>query len=191
MPQSQIVLDLETKKTFDEVGGRNFAELGVTVVGVFFYETGEYRTFMENEIGELEQLLSNASRVIGFNIKRFDFPVLQPYLKRINLAEIPYFDLMEDLEKILGHRLSLQSLATSTLNEGKSGHGLDAIQYYRNGEIEKLKRYCLDDVRLTKDLYEYGKKIGSVSYLSKDRLNKLTVNVSWQDPTPPANLSLF
>lgn len=191
MSHDQIVLDLETQKSFDEVGGRNFADLGVTVVGTFSYETGEYRAYMEDEIGELEKLISEATRIIGFNIKRFDFPVLQPYTKRLKLSELPYLDLMEELEKILGHRLSLQSLATATLNEGKSGSGLDAIRYFRDGEIEKLKKYCLDDVRLTKELYEYGKKFGSVSYLSKDRSNKLAVKVSWQDPPPPVNLSLF
>jgi len=192
MPHNQIVLDLETKKSFDEVGGfRNLVDLGVTVVGTYFYGTGRYRAFRENEMTELEEFLSKASRVIGFNVKRFDFPVLQPHLKHIRLNDMPYLDLLEDLEKILGHRVSLQSVATATLNEGKSGSGLDAIQYYRTGDFEKLIKYCLDDVRITKDVFEFGKKLGYVSYLSKDGRNKLNAKVEWKDPVPPANLSLF
>lgn len=213
MPQGQIVLDLETQKTFDEVegrpspleikgegqsrpsnsrgAGRNPAELGITVVGVYSYATDQYRPYLEEEIPELEQLLSNTTRVIGFNIKRFDFPVLQPYLKRIKVGEIPYLDLMEELEKVLGHRVSLQSLVTASLNASKSGSGLDAVRYYRNGEMEKLKKYCLDDVRLTKDLYEFGKRFGCVHYLTKDGSAKLTAKISWKDPAPPSNLSLF
>lgn len=191
MPQSQIVLDLETKRTFDEAGGRNPADLGVTVVGIYSYSTGEYRIFEEKEIPELEQILSQASRIIGFNIQRFDFPVLQPYLKRLNLIHLPYLDILEELEKILGHRVSLQSVAKATLNEGKSGSGLDAIEFYRRGEIEKLKKYCLDDVRLTKNIYEFGKKFGHLYYQSKDRTSRLKVEVQWKDPEPPANLSLF
>lgn len=192
MPQGQIVLDLETQKTFDEVGGgRNLEALGVTVVGVYSYGSGDYRAYIESEMGELEQLLSNSSRVIGFNIKRFDFPVLQPYLKHIKISEVASLDILEDLEKTLGHRVSLQSVASATLNVGKSGSGLDAIRYYRAGEWEKLKKYCLDDVRLTKDVYEFGKRFGYVHYLSKDGSTKLSARVSWKDPEPPSNLSLF
>lgn len=188
---NQIVLDLETKKSFDEVGGRNPAELGVSLVGVYYYEPGEYRAFTEDQFADLEQDLSNSTRVIGFNIKRFDFPALQPHLTHLNLNNLVYLDLLEDLEKILGHRVSLQSVAIATLDEKKSGSGLDAIQYYRSGDMEKLKKYCLDDVRLTKDVYEFGKKFGHVYYLSKDGSNRLQVEVNWTDPIPPSNLSLF
>ena len=187
----QIVLDLETQKIFEEVGGRNPAELGVSVVGTYFYENDAYVCFEEARISELEQKLSTAERIIGFNIRRFDFPVLQPYLKRIDLARMEILDILDDLEKTLGHRVSLQSVASATLGVGKSGSGLDAIHYYRSGEIEKLKKYCLDDVRLTKEIYEFGKKNGFVHYLSKDGTNRLSAKVTWQDPAPPANLSLF
>lgn len=187
----QIVLDLETQKTFDEAGGRNPADLGITVIGIYLYETDSYRAFQENELAELEQVLSEASRIIGFNIRRFDFPVLQPYLKRLNLSDLPYLDILEELEKILGHRVSLQSIAKATLNTGKSGTGLDAIEYYRKGEIEKLKKYCLDDVRLTKEIYEFGKKFGHLYYQSKDGATRLQAKVNWKDPEAPANLSLF
>lgn len=191
MPQHQVVLDLETQKIFDEIGGRNPADLGVSVVGTYFYENDEYVCFEEAKISELESRLASASRIIGFNIRRFDFPVLQPYLKHIDLGQMPLFDIMDDLEKILGHRVSLQSVASATLGVGKSGSGLDAIHYYRSGEFDKLKKYCLDDVKLTKEIYEFGKKNGLVYYLSKDGSNRLTAKVNWQDPTPPANLSLF
>jgi DEAD/DEAH box helicase domain-containing protein len=191
MSSSQVVLDLETKRTFDEAGGRKPADLGITVVGTYLYKTGEYLVFEENQLSDLEQLLSETARIIGFNIRRFDFPVLQPCFKRLNLSDIGYFDLLEDLEKILGHRVSLQSLAKATLNEGKSGSGLDAIEFYRRGEMEKLKKYCLDDVRLTKEIYEFGKKFGHVYYHSRDKATRLEAKVNWKDPEVPANLSLF
>ncbi len=191
MPHRQAVLDLETQKIFDEIGSRNPGELGVSVVGVYFYENDEYICYEESLIGELERRLSNTSRIIGFNIRRFDFPALQPYLKHIDLAQMEIVDIMDDLEKLLGHRVSLQSVASATLGVGKSGSGLDAVHYYRSGEMEKLKKYCLDDVRLTKEVYEFGKKNGLVYYLSKDGSNRLTARVNWQDPAPPSNLSLF
>jgi len=186
-----IILDLETKKSFQETGGRKPEELEVSVVGTYFYKENLYRIFDEHQLLELEQKLSEEIQVIGFNINRFDLPALQPYFKRLNTSQLETFDLLEDLEKRLGHRISLQSLCKATLNEGKSGSGLDAIQYYRAGEMEKLKSYCLDDVRLTKDLYEFGKRCNLVSYYSKDGSQKLSVKVDWQDPAPPPNLSLF
>jgi DEAD/DEAH box helicase domain-containing protein len=191
MPQRQVVLDLETQKIFDEIGSRNPGDLGVSVAGVYFYETDEYVCFEESKLGDLERRLANVSRVIGFNIRRFDFPVLQPYLKHIDLGRMESLDILDDLEKTLGHRVSLQSVASATLGVGKSGSGLDAIHYYRSGEMEKLKRYCLDDVRLTKDVYEFGRKNGLVYYLSKDGSNRLSAKVEWKDPAPAANLSLF
>lgn len=191
MAADQIVLDLETKRTFDEVGGRgHFAELGISVVGTYFYETGQYRVFEESEIPELERELEKCTRVIGFNIRRFDMPVLKPYLK-LDPGKLPMLDVMDELEKILGHRVSLNSVAQATLGASKSGNGLDAIAYFRNGEIEKLKKYCLDDVRLTREIYEQGKKTGAVSYTSKDGRNRLPVRIDWKDPPPPQQASLF
>lgn len=191
MSADQVVLDLETQRAFSEVGEKKFADLGVSLVGVYFYATDRYETFEEAEIPLLEEKLSRSGRIIGFNIKRFDFPVLQPYFKRLDLAKLSSFDLLEELEKTLGHRVSLQSVSMATLNVGKGGSGLDAIHYYRAGEMDKLKKYCLEDVRLTKEIYEYGKKLGCVYYQSKDKTTRLSVKVDWKDPEPPANLSLF
>lgn len=188
---NQIVLDLETKKTFEEAGGRNPGDLGVSVVGVYSYQTEEYRTFEEKDLTHLEQELSHATRIIGFNIRRFDFPVLQPYCNHLKLQDLPVLDILEELEKLLGHRVSLQSVARATLNEGKIGSGLDAIEFYRQGETERLKEYCLHDVRLTKEIYEFGKRFGHVYYQSKDGTARLEAKVNWGDPEPPSNLSLF
>lgn len=104
---------------------------------------------------------------------------------------MPILDIMDELEKILGHRVSLESVAQATLGVGKSGKGLDAIAYFRNGEMDKLKAYCLDDVRLTREIYEYGKKNGEVFYQSKDGLHRLPVKINWKDPEPPQQQSLF
>ena len=76
MEKDIIVLDLETKKTFDEVGGQhNRHLLGVTVVGVYSYNRKEYRAFKEEEFDELLDLLKNTKLVIGFNSISFDFTV--------------------------------------------------------------------------------------------------------------------
>jgi DEAD/DEAH box helicase domain-containing protein len=170
-----IVLDLETQKSFEEVGGRtNLHLLRVSVAGIYSYEKDLFQTFTEWETPELGNLLSKARIVVGFNIKRFDFPVLEPYLKR-NLRQLPTLDILEEAERQLGHRVSLDSMAQATLGEAKTGTGLEAIQYFRNGEIEKLKSYCLSDVRLTRDLYDFGKRHGYVRYLRNQESMSLPV----------------
>ncbi|MEK7519628.1 MAG: ribonuclease H-like domain-containing protein [Patescibacteria group bacterium] len=177
----QIVLDLETQHEFSEVGGREYPHLlKVSLVGVYSYARAAFLAFEEKDIPELEKLLSETDLLIGFNTKHFDYAVLQPYLKSLDLKKIPACDIMEDVANVLGHRLSLESIAQATLGTGKSGHGLDAIRYFREGNMEALKKYCLDDVRITRDIFEYGKQNGKILYTSKYRAESLSAPVSWK-----------
>jgi len=179
MEKDIIILDLETKKTFDEVGGQeNRHLLGVTVVGVYSYQRDEYRAFREEEFGELLELFKNTKLVIGFNSISFDFTVLQPYFKEFDLSTIPHLDILKEVYDILGFRLKLESLAQTTLGYGKSGSGLDAIKYHRNNEWDKLIKYCLDDVKVTKELYEYGLNHGHLWYLKLGQKEKIIINWS-------------
>ena len=179
MEKDIIILDLETKKTFDEVGGQeNRHLLGVTVVGVYSYQRDEYRAFREEEFGDLLELFKNTKLVIGFNSISFDFTVLQPYFKEFDLSTIPHLDILKEVYDILGFRLKLESLAQSTLGYGKSGSGLDAIKYHRNNEWDKLIKYCLDDVKVTKELYEYGLNHGHLWYLKFGQKEKIIINWS-------------
>ncbi|MBI4120498.1 MAG: ribonuclease H-like domain-containing protein [Parcubacteria group bacterium] len=166
--ENKIVFDVETKKQFDEVGGsRNTHLLGVSVAGVYNYADDSFEAFEESGLERLEELMLGASLVIGFNIKHFDYPVLQPYFKKAVLARLPTLDLMEKLEEVVGFRLGLDALAKSTLGEQKSSHGLEALQWFREGRLDEVKKYCLHDVKLTRDLYEYGLKHGSVLFESR------------------------
>jgi len=178
-----IVLDLETKLAFDEVGERNPAGLGVTVVGTYLYSEAAYRIFREDKICELGELLIARPLLVGFNIKRFDLPVLKPYL-RMGINDLPVLDIMEEISKQLGHRVSLNSVAKATLGVSKSGNGLDAIRYYKNGEWDKLEKYCLDDVRLTKELFEYGARQKELFYLTKFDQARARVPVDWEIKGP-------
>lgn len=180
MAPNIVVLDIETQKIFQEVGGgRNLEALGVSVVGVYCYRSNEYQIFEEKELPALEQRLSDRPLVVGFNIRRFDLPVLKPYF-HFDPQTLPLCDMLEDMHKILGHRVSLESVAQATLGTGKSGSGLDAIEYYRRGEIDKLKKYCLDDVRVTRQVFEYGVEHAEVFYTSKFGPGKGRCPVAWQ-----------
>ncbi len=180
MSKNILILDLETKRSFEEVGGyNNLAALGVSVVGVYSYRSDEYQSFWEADFAKLDALLAEKPLLVGFNQRKFDVPVLQPWVKT-DLQQLPILDVMEELQKVLGHRVSLDSVAQATFGTKKSGHGLDAIRYWRTGELDKLQRYCLDDVRITKEVYEYGAKNKELFYTSKYGNDRLAAKIDWE-----------
>ncbi len=153
-----VVFDLETRRSFDEVGGRSqFHRLGVSVGVAYRYDRDEFLVFEEQTIGGLIELLIDADLVVGYNILGFDYEVLRAYTDA-DLGALPTFDLMFDLEHRLGFRPKLESVASATLGVGKSADGLQALEWWRRGEVEKIIEYCRDDVRVTRDLYDFGKR---------------------------------
>src|SRR3989338_7341781 len=173
-----IVLDLETKKGFHEVDRKKLYLLKVSVACVYDSKTDAYTAFEEKEMLKLEELLKQADLLIGFNIRDFDLEVLTPYLMTPP-KNFPLLDLMVEIEKVRGHRVSLQSVAQATLNTSKSGTGWDALQLYKDGKIEALKKYCMDDVKITKEIYEYGAEHGKVSFVSNRDYQTHEVPVTW------------
>lgn len=173
-----LVLDLETQKSFTEVGRDNFHKLKVSVAGVYDYADDTYRIYHESELMGLEKRMLSAELIIGFNIRRFDLPVLKPYFFT-PIEKFPLLDLMEEIEKVRGHRVSLQSVAQATLGTGKSGQGLEAVRLFHEGRMEELKKYCLDDVRITKEIYEYGARDGKIIFTSNRDWKNHEVPVSW------------
>ena len=153
-----VVFDLETQRSFKDVGGRTqMHKLGVSIGVAYRYDTDEYLTVTEERIGELIELLQSADLVVGYNIRGFDYEVLRAYTDA-DLSALPTCDLMLDLEAQLGFRPKLESVASSTLGTGKSADGLQALEWWRQGEIEKIAEYCKEDVRVTKELYDFGKR---------------------------------
>ncbi len=184
----QVILDVETKKTFEEVGGYFPDRLGISFVGVCirdgFLGKGKMQGYFEQDLPELFPLLEKADVVIGFNVEQFDMPTFIPYYTG-DISQIPTLDLMLKIKDIVGHRVSLDAVAQETLGVGKSGDGLDAIQYYRTGQLDKLKEYCLQDVVVTRDVYDYGLSKGSVKFRNKwNRIIETVVDFSF---TPQKN----
>lgn len=165
-----VVFDVETKKAFDEVGGYHPEKLGVSVAGVYYRdaEKGEesYYGYREEEFPEMFKVFEQAERIVGFNSINFDMPALKPYYVG-DLLAMPNLDLMVEIEKQVGHRIGLDAVAKETLGVQKSGHGLDAIRYYHEKDWESLTKYCLQDVKITKELYDYGAKNGMLKFKNK------------------------
>ena len=185
-----IVFDVETQKIFQEVGGKT-DQLKISVVGVYNYTTDSYNSFFENELPKMFSLFEKASQLIGFNINKFDLEVLKPYYVG-NVYKFPTLDILEEVQKSLGRRIALDDLLKATLNVGKEGHGLKAVNYFKEGKLKELKKYCLSDVRLTKELYEYILKNNKAYYLGPYGKVEITLNLNKQQKksTDSVNLTL-
>ncbi|HSL18694.1 MAG TPA: ribonuclease H-like domain-containing protein [Methylomirabilota bacterium] len=173
-----VVFDLETQRSFDEVGGRSqLHRLGVSVGVAYRYDTDEFLVYTEDTVGELVELLRRADLVVGYNIRGFDYQVLRGYTD-VDLQLLPTFDLMADLEDRLGFRPKLESVALPSLGCGKTADGLQALDWWRLGEIDKIVEYCREDVRVTRDLYDFGKRNRCVM-VSRFGGKPRTVPVEW------------
>lgn len=179
MALDTIVLDIETKNTFADVGGQqNVKKLEASFIGVYSYRQNKYLSFFENQFVEFNQFLKNTKLIIGFSINRFDMPVLEKYCD-FNIQNIPCLDLLEEIEIEFGNRISLNILAQTNLGIGKTAHGLEAIKFYKEGRLEDLEKYCLQDVRLTKELYELIEKQGYLLLPKKNSEEIVKVKFNW------------
>jgi DEAD/DEAH box helicase domain-containing protein len=174
-----LYLDVETQKTAQDVGGWQNAHLMRVSVAVLFdsIEKG-FQVFDEDKIDALFDHLEKADLIIGFNIKGFDYRVLGAYTNR-DLKALPTFDILEDIYRRLGFRLGLDHLARETLNTGKTAHGLQAVEWFREGQMKKLTEYCRHDVATTKNLFQYGLKNGHLIYRKKGVNRRLRLLVDW------------
>jgi DEAD/DEAH box helicase domain-containing protein len=171
--------DLETQKSAEDVGGwGNIHKMGLAVGVVWDSLDREFFTYEEKDSANLVEKLRTADLAVGFNIIGFDYTVLQPY-SDFDLQEINTFDMLVDVKKNLGFRLSLNHLAQFTLNAEKSADGLISLQWYKEGKINKIIQYCKQDVEITRDLYLYGEKNGFVKYQSRSG-NPRDLKVDWK-----------
>lgn len=178
----RITLDLETKNIFDDVGSNDPAALDISVVCIHDSETDQYRSFLETQLKDLWPVLERADVLVTWNGDHFDIPLLNKYYAG-DLTKIKSVDLMKEMQKILGRRLKLDTVALATLGAGKSGTGLEAIEWWKSGDIDKIIRYCTEDVRITRDLYEYALDRGCLKYRDAGTIRELPLDTSaWETP---------
>ena len=178
MARNIVYFDLETQKSADEVGGWNhISKMGMSIGVIYNTARGEYKIFHEKSVNELITELQRADLVVGFNHLRFDYEVLHGYTA-LDLTQLPTLDMLVELQNTLGHRLSLDSIATATFGVEKTAEGLQAIRWFKEGKMAEIAEYCCYDVKLTKLVYEYGQHHRQVHYQNKFG-KKMTVPVAW------------
>ncbi|MDE1975063.1 MAG: ribonuclease H-like domain-containing protein [Patescibacteria group bacterium] len=182
----RITFDLETKNVFQDTGSNDPASLDMSVVCIHDSADDSYRSFLEQDLGGLWPILEEADILISWNGDHFDIPILNKYYPG-DLSKIKSVDLMKEMQAVLGRRLKLDTVANATLGSAKSGNGLDAIEWWKNGEVDKVIRYCIDDVRLTKELYEYAIDNGHLKYRDNGTIKELPLQTAdWDVPAGAA-----
>ena len=151
----KVVFDIETSNIFADVGKNDPALLDISVVCIYEYEKDSYSCFLQSDFKSLWAILEKADLLIGFNSEHFDLPLLNKYYSG-DLAKIQHVDILKEIKNSYGRRMKLDQIAEGTLGLNKSGNGLQAITWWKNGEVEKVKKYCIDDVKITKEIYEYA-----------------------------------
>jgi DEAD/DEAH box helicase domain-containing protein len=171
----KIFFDIETKNTFEEVGSTDPAALAISVVCIYDSERDTYESFLEADLPKLWPIIERADILVGYNSDHFDIPLLNKYYPG-DLTKIKSLDLMKEVKKSLGRRIKMDTLAEATLGKNKIGHGLDAITWWQNGEIDKIIKYCIEDVRITKELHDYALANGKLKYKDMGVLKELSLD---------------
>ena len=182
----KITLDIETKNLFSDVGSNDPTALDISVVCIHDSLDDTYKSFTEANLKDLWPILEQSDMLITWNGDHFDIPLLNKYYAG-DLAKIKSLDLMKEVVNVLGRRLKLDTVAQATLGKAKSGNGLEAIEWWLSGEIDKIVKYCIDDVRLTKEIYDYAITNSSLKYKDNGSIKEVKLDTtSWEVPQSDA-----
>ncbi len=171
-----VVVDVEIQKTIEETPGGWDAtdQLGVGVACVWEYRKERMRIYGPKDVQALRDRLLCADRISGFNIWKFDFPVIfgLPGRERVEALRTRTDDMLRRIWKALGiapddfsdrHKgWGLDAVAGSTLVANKIGYGGDAPKWYQAGQVQRVANYCADDVALERDLTDFVDRFGYV-----------------------------
>ncbi len=178
----RIIFDIETT---GDIRVPNYAATELTVACIYDSKTKEYSSYLKEDLPKLWQIFEHADMLIGYNSDHFDIPILNKYYPG-DLTKFKSLDLLKEVRAVLGRRPKLDNIAEATLGCKKSGSGLDAMRWWKEGEIEKIKQYCIDDVRITKEVYEYAKKYKLLKYKDYDGPKEVRLDTSlWDKITEP------
>ena len=174
-----VYFDIESQKLFNEVGGRDASKLLLACGITWSTARNDFAVYWEKDAPALIAELKAADRVVGFNIIGFDYEVLKPYAPGENFRTFRTTDMLQDIYRTLQFRLSLDTIARATLGITKTADGIQSVEWFRNGELDKVAEYCKSDVDITRRVYEFGRDNGFVHYYSKLG-SKLKVAVNWK-----------
>src|SRR3989344_4458513 len=200
---NEVFFDVETKKLFGDIEGDDPGDLGVSIVSLYSRRVdeslseieGKMQSFWEKDFPEMWPIFQEADRIVGYNSIGFDVPALEPYAN-FPFKKLPHFDIMQRVKEVFGRRIPMDAIAKETLDREKIDVGLNAVYYWQKGDkasLTKLKKYCEDDVIITRNIYDFVLKNGHL--LFKDKWNtqqKIELDFSYpKTDSPEKQIGLF
>ncbi len=203
----EVIYDIETKKIFDDIKTNDPADLGISIVSAYRREVdsegneikGEMKSFWEVDFDSMWSWFEEADRIIGYNSFGFDNPAMNGVYSKGDFTKLKHFDILEEIRKVFGHRVKLDSVAKETVGAGKIAGGLDAVKWWNMGDpdsLANLKKYCEMDVEVTTKVYDFAMKNKMLKF--KDRWNEyreIMVDFSYpevvEEPEPQIQMGLF
>ncbi len=174
-----VYFDLETQKSFQQVGGHAHADkLRVSLAVTYSTITSAYQIYLEQDVDELIKELSRADLIVGYNVLDFDYRVLAPYTI-LDLTQWPTLDIMKEVERAIGRRIGLDAIAEATLGFGKIADGRKALEWFKEGKWLDIAHYCCIDVKVTRLIHEYGHQHGHLHYQDRATGKILSFSVNW------------
>lgn len=191
----KVIFDIETKNIFSDVNSNNPADLDISVLCLWDSETGEYMSFLEDDFEKMWPIFKNTDMLVTFNGNHFDIPLLQKYCP-FDLSEKKSLDMLEEVRLSLGKRIGLDSIAQATLGTQKSANGLQAVAWWNEGKVDEIIKYCIDDVKVTKKVYDYALEKQELNFFDRVTGEKKDIKLdtsSWEkeDDTPAETGMLF
>lgn len=181
----KIIFDIETDGIITNAGSKEVFP-NLLVACIYDSEMDRYQSFTREQLKDLWPILEKADLLIGYNSDSFDIPILNRYYSG-DLSKIASLDLLSEIKESLGRRIKLDTVAEATLGRKKTGHGLEAIEWWKQGRYDDVIKYCTEDVRITKDIYEYALKNGHLKYKDGNAVKEIKLDTSkWDKKTNSA-----
>jgi DEAD/DEAH box helicase domain-containing protein len=172
----KIVFDIETKGA----AGPNFLDMEISLLAIHDSNTDEYSSYMEEDFPKLWPILEDADMLIGFNSDHFDIPILNKYYPG-DLTKIKSLDILKEVKNACGRRFKLDNIAEHTLGQKKGGHGLQAVKWWEEGKIDLIREYCIQDVKVTKGVYDFAMRHGKLKYKDLGGVREIELDTSdWE-----------
>jgi len=174
-----IVFDLETQNFFGETGSNDPVSLDISVASIYDSESDKYVTVTVDDLALIWPYIERADALVGYNSNHFDIPLLNKYYPG-DLTQIKSIDILESIRNSLGRRLRLDSVAQATIGAKKSADGAQAVRWWREGKVDEVKKYCEQDVRVTKKIFDYALANGHVKFKDGSRKRDIPLDItSW------------
>ena len=176
----KIVFDIETSNLFFDVGTNDPASLELAVVCIYDYERDVYESYLLEDLPKLWPIIEKADMLIGYNSDHFDIPLLNKYYSG-DLTKIRSLDILNEIKKSYGRRMKLDQIAQGTFGASKISNGLEATKWWKQGLKDKVIEYCLQDVKFTKEAYDYALANQKLLFKEGGKMNIIPLNTShWE-----------